>query len=152
LRRALRTPASSGSASKTIDLFYQQPRRPESFRLRRPSVPWPDWFRPARLRRALGPISEAGPQHNCGGPPRVHPNCSACRSEYSLWSRRRGKTNWRPWPTCRELGKSRFFPYSPPGTRVFDRPQSKKLEDLDASDWRRTNPRFPARKSIAGQP
>jgi aryl-alcohol dehydrogenase-like predicted oxidoreductase len=42
--------------------------------------------------------------------------------------------------TCRELGIA-FVPYSPLG-RGFLTGAIQKLEDLDASDWRRTNPRF----------
>ena len=42
--------------------------------------------------------------------------------------------------TCRELGIT-FIPYSPLG-RGFLTGAIQKLEDLDPSDWRRTNPRF----------
>ena len=42
--------------------------------------------------------------------------------------------------TCRELGIT-FVPYSPLG-RGFLTGAIQKLEDLDATDWRRTNPRF----------
>jgi aryl-alcohol dehydrogenase-like predicted oxidoreductase len=42
--------------------------------------------------------------------------------------------------TCRELGIT-FVPYSPLG-RGFLTGVIRKLEDLDATDWRRTNPRF----------
>jgi aryl-alcohol dehydrogenase-like predicted oxidoreductase len=42
--------------------------------------------------------------------------------------------------TCRELGIT-FVPYSPLG-RGFLTGAIQKLEDLDPSDWRRTNPRF----------
>jgi aryl-alcohol dehydrogenase-like predicted oxidoreductase len=41
---------------------------------------------------------------------------------------------------CRELGIT-FVPYSPLG-RGFLTGAIKKLEDLDVTDWRRTNPRF----------
>ncbi len=42
--------------------------------------------------------------------------------------------------TCRELGIT-FVPYSPLG-RGFLTGAIQKIEDLDPSDWRRTNPRF----------
>jgi aryl-alcohol dehydrogenase-like predicted oxidoreductase len=42
--------------------------------------------------------------------------------------------------TCRELGIT-FVPYSPLG-RGFLTGAIQKLEDLDPTDWRRTNPRF----------
>src|SRR5256886_11207272 len=67
----------------------------------------------------------------------VHP-IAALQSEYSLWSRdveRNGVL-----ATCRELGIT-FVPYSPLG-RGFLTGAIQKLGDLDASDWRRTNPRF----------
>jgi aryl-alcohol dehydrogenase-like predicted oxidoreductase len=41
---------------------------------------------------------------------------------------------------CRELGAT-FVPYSPLG-RGFLTGTIQKFEDLDGSDWRRTNPRF----------
>jgi len=45
--------------------------------------------------------------------------------------------------TCRELGIT-FVPYSPLG-RGFLTGAIQKLDDLDATDWRRTNPRFGAK-------
>ena len=44
------------------------------------------------------------------------------------------------WKSCRELGIG-FVPYSPLG-RGFLSGEIKKFEDLEADDWRRTNPRF----------
>jgi aryl-alcohol dehydrogenase-like predicted oxidoreductase len=67
----------------------------------------------------------------------VHP-IAAVQSEYSLWSRD-VETNG-VLATCRELGIT-FVPYSPLG-RGFLTGAIQKLEDLDATDWRRTNPRF----------
>lgn len=67
----------------------------------------------------------------------VHP-IAALQSEYSLWSRD-VETNG-VLDTCRELGIT-FVPYSPLG-RGFLTGAIQKLEDLDATDWRRTNPRF----------
>lgn len=68
---------------------------------------------------------------------KVHP-IAALQSEYSLWSRD-VETNG-VLDTCRELGIT-FVPYSPLG-RGFLTGAIQKLEDLDATDWRRTNPRF----------
>ena len=85
--------------------------------------------------RFLG-LSEAGPdtlRRAC----RIHP-VAALQSEYSLWSRD-VETNG-VLATCRELGIT-FVPYSPLG-RGFLTGVIQKLEDLDARDWRRTNPRF----------
>ncbi len=48
---------------------------------------------------------------------------------------------------CRELGIT-FVPYSPLG-RGFLTGAIQKLEDLDASDWRRTNPRFGEKALLA---
>src|SRR5260370_32116740 len=67
----------------------------------------------------------------------VHP-IAALKTEYSLWSREVERNG--VLATCRELGIT-FVPYSPLG-RGFLTGAIQKLEDLDASDWRRTNPRF----------
>jgi len=66
----------------------------------------------------------------------VHP-ITALQSEYSLWSSdpERGQLD-----ACRELGVT-FVAYSPLG-RGFLTGAIKKPEDLDETDWRRTNPRF----------
>ena len=68
---------------------------------------------------------------------KVHP-IAALQNEYSLWSRE-VETNG-VLETCRELGIT-FVPYSPLG-RGFLTGAIQKLEDLDVTDWRRTNPRF----------
>jgi aryl-alcohol dehydrogenase-like predicted oxidoreductase len=68
---------------------------------------------------------------------KVHP-IAALQNEYSLWFREH-ETNG-VIATCRELGIT-FVPYSPLG-RGFLTGTIQKLDDLDASDWRRTNPRF----------
>ena len=68
----------------------------------------------------------------------VHP-ITAVQTEYSLWSRdpeREGGI----LDTCRELGVG-FVPYSPLG-RGFLTGRVKKLEDLQADDFRLTTPRF----------
>jgi aryl-alcohol dehydrogenase-like predicted oxidoreductase len=85
--------------------------------------------------RQLG-LSEASPA-TIRRAHKVHP-IAAVQSEYSLWSRE-VETNG-VLETCRELGIM-FVPYSPLG-RGFLTGAIQKLEDLDATDWRRTNPRF----------
>src|SRR6202030_3117633 len=85
--------------------------------------------------RAIG-LSEAGPD-TLRRAAKVHP-IAALQSEYSLWSREVEANG--VLSTCRELGIT-FVPYSPLG-RGFLTGAIQKLEDLDPSDWRRTNPRF----------
>lgn len=85
--------------------------------------------------RMLG-LSEAGPE-TIRRAAKVHP-IAALQSEYSLWSREVEKNG--VLPTCRELGIT-FVPYSPLG-RGFLTGAIQKLDDLDPTDWRRTNPRF----------
>jgi aryl-alcohol dehydrogenase-like predicted oxidoreductase len=85
--------------------------------------------------RMLG-LSEAGPE-TLRRAMKVHA-IAAVQSEYSLWSRE-VETNG-VLATCRELGIT-FIPYSPLG-RGFLTGAIQKLEDLDVTDWRRTNPRF----------
>jgi len=86
--------------------------------------------------RALG-LSEAGPE-TLRRASKVHA-LAALQSEYSLWTRD-VETNG-VLATCRELGIT-FVPYSPLG-RGFLTGAIQKIEDLDASDWRRSNyPRF----------
>jgi aryl-alcohol dehydrogenase-like predicted oxidoreductase len=85
--------------------------------------------------RTIG-LSEAGPE-TLRRAAKVHP-IAALQSEYSLWSREVEVNG--VLATCRELGIT-FVPYSPLG-RGFLTGAIQKLEDLDPSDWRRTNPRF----------
>jgi aryl-alcohol dehydrogenase-like predicted oxidoreductase len=85
--------------------------------------------------RTIG-LSEAGSK-TLRRAAKVHP-IAALQSEYSLWTRD-VETNG-VLATCRDLGIT-FIPYSPLG-RGFLTGAIQKLEDLDASDWRRTNPRF----------
>lgn len=68
---------------------------------------------------------------------KVHP-ITALQSEYSLWTRDVEEND--ALAACRELGIG-FVPYSPLG-RGFLSGEIKKFEDLEADDWRRTNPRF----------
>lgn len=67
---------------------------------------------------------------------KVH-RITALQTEYSLWTR---DVEADVLPACRELGVS-FVPYSPLG-RGFLTGAIQKAGDLDASDWRLTNPRF----------
>ncbi|MEV5957153.1 aldo/keto reductase [Streptomyces sp. NPDC051987] len=66
----------------------------------------------------------------------VHP-ITAVQTEYSLWTR---DPEDEVLPACRELGIG-FVPYSPLG-RGFLAGRFTSPDDLDASDWRRTGPRF----------
>lgn len=66
----------------------------------------------------------------------VHP-ITAVQTEYSLWSR---EPEDEIINVCKELGVA-FVPYSPLG-RGFLTGQFKKLEDFDATDYRRHSPRF----------
>jgi aryl-alcohol dehydrogenase-like predicted oxidoreductase len=85
--------------------------------------------------RTLG-LSEAGAEtlKRAAG---IHP-ITALQSEYSLWSRDVESNG--VLAACRELGIT-FVPYSPLG-RGFLTGAIRKTDDLDPSDWRRTNPRF----------
>jgi aryl-alcohol dehydrogenase-like predicted oxidoreductase len=85
--------------------------------------------------RMLG-LSEAGPE-TLRRAVKIHP-IAALQSEYSLWSREVESNG--VLAACRELGIT-FVPYSPLG-RGFLTGAIQKLEDLDPTDWRRTNPRF----------
>jgi len=118
---------------ETIDLYYQH--RVD------PNVPIEETVGAmaklvtAGKVRMLG-LSEAGPD-TLRRAVKIHP-IAALQSEYSLWSRE--VENNGVLKTCRELGIT-FVPYSPLG-RGFLTGAIQKLEDLDATDWRRTNPRF----------
>ena len=80
-------------------------------------------------------MSEAAPQ-TIRRAHKVHP-ISALQTEYSLWSR---DPEEQILPTVRELGIG-FVAYSPLG-RGFLAGKIKSIDDLDAGDWRRMNPRF----------
>jgi aryl-alcohol dehydrogenase-like predicted oxidoreductase len=67
---------------------------------------------------------------------RVHP-ITAVQSEYSLWSR---DPEDGVLQVCNELGIG-FVPYSPLG-RGFLTGRFRRIEDLDAKDYRRFSPRF----------
>ena len=118
---------------ETIDLYYQHRVDPQ--------VPIEETVgRMAGLVsagkvRMIG-LSEAGPE-TLRRAVKVHP-IAALQSEYSLWSRQVEVNG--VLATCRELGIT-FVPYSPLG-RGFLTGAIQKPEDLDPTDWRRTNPRF----------
>src|SRR5882757_11009089 len=119
---------------ESIDLFYQHRVDPK--------VPIEDTVGAmaelvsAGKVRALG-LSEAGPA-TLRRAAKVQP-IAVLQSEYSLWSRD-VETNG-VLATCRELGIT-FVPYSPLG-RGFLTGTIQNLNDLDSTDWRRTNyPRF----------
>jgi aryl-alcohol dehydrogenase-like predicted oxidoreductase len=117
-----------------IDLYYQHRVDPD--------VPIEDTVgamaelvKAGKIRR-LG-LSEAGPE-TLRRAAKVHP-IAALQSEYSLWTRDVESNG--VLAACRELGIT-FVPYSPLG-RGFLAGAIQKLDDLDVSDWRRTNyPRF----------
>ncbi|HEY1645331.1 MAG TPA: aldo/keto reductase, partial [Candidatus Saccharimonadales bacterium] len=62
---------------------------------------------------------------------------TALQTEYSLWTR---DPEDEILQTVRELGIG-FVPYSPLGRGLLTG-QIKSIDDLDADDWRRQNPRF----------
>jgi aryl-alcohol dehydrogenase-like predicted oxidoreductase len=118
---------------ETIDLYYQH--RVD------PNVPIEDTVGAMAKLVAAGKVkmlglSEASPE-TIRRAARVHP-IAALQSEYSLWTRDVEKSG--VLATCRELSIT-FIPYSPLG-RGFLTGKIQKLEDLDPTDWRRTNPRF----------
>ena len=119
---------------ETIDLFYQHRVDPK--------VPIEETVGAmaelvsAGKVRTLG-LSEAGPE-TLRRAAKVHP-IAALQSEYSLWTRD-VETNG-VLATCRELGIT-FVPYSPLG-RGFLTGTIQNVNELDSTDWRRTNyPRF----------
>jgi aryl-alcohol dehydrogenase-like predicted oxidoreductase len=118
---------------ETIDLYYQH-RVDTSVPIEETVGAMANLVKDGKVRR-LG-LSEASPG-TIRRANKVHP-IAAVQSEYSLWSRD-VETNG-VLETCRELGIA-FVPYSPLG-RGFLTGAIQKLEDLDATDWRRTNPRF----------
>ena len=118
---------------ETINLFYQH-RVDPNVPIEETVGAMADLVSAGKVRM-LG-LSEAGPQ-TLRRAAKVHP-IAALQSEYSLWTR--DVTTNGVLAVCRELGIT-FVPYSPLG-RGFLTGAIQKLEDLDASDWRRTNPRF----------
>jgi aryl-alcohol dehydrogenase-like predicted oxidoreductase len=118
---------------ETIDLYYQHRVDPK--------VPIEETVGAMAKLVSAGKVrmiglSEAGPE-TLRRAVKVHP-IAALQSEYSLWSREVEFNG--VLAACRELGIT-FVPYSPLG-RGFLTGAIQKLEDLDPTDWRRTNPRF----------
>lgn len=119
---------------ETIDLFYQH-RVDPNVRIEETVGAMAELVSAGKVR-TLG-LSEAGPE-TLRRAAKVH-TIAALQSEYSLWTRD-GETNG-VLATCRELGIT-FVPYSPLG-RGFLTGTIQNVNDLDSSDWRRTNyPRF----------
>jgi aryl-alcohol dehydrogenase-like predicted oxidoreductase len=118
---------------ETIDLFYQH-RVDPSVPIEETAGAMAELISEGKVR-TLG-LSEANPE-TLRRAAKVHP-IAALQSEYSLWFREPGTNG--VLETCRALGIT-FVAYSPLG-RGFLTGKIQKLEDLDASDWRRTNPRF----------
>lgn len=119
---------------ETIDLYYQH-RVDPNVPIEETVGAMADLVASGKIR-ALG-LSEAGPE-TLRRAAKVHP-IAALQSEYSLWTRD-VETNG-VLAACRELGIT-FVPYSPLG-RGFLTGAIQKIDDLDPSDWRRTNyPRF----------
>ncbi len=118
---------------ETIDLFYQHRRDP--------AVPIEETVGAMAELVAAGKVrylglSEVGPA-TLRRAHAVHP-ISALQSEYSLWER---GVERDILPMLRELGIG-LVPYSPLGRGCL--PGAVKTADLEATDWRRTNPRFDA--------
>jgi aryl-alcohol dehydrogenase-like predicted oxidoreductase len=118
---------------ETIDLFYQH-RVDANVPIEQTVGAMAELVKEGKVR-ALG-MSEANPE-TVRRAAKVHP-IAALQSEYSLWFRE-PETNG-VIAVCRELGIT-FVPYSPLG-RGFLTGTIQTLDDLDAGDWRRTNPRF----------
>jgi len=117
-----------------IDLYYQH-RVDASVPIEDTVGTMAELVRDGKVR-TLG-LSEAGPE-TLRRAAKVH-SIAALQSEYSLWTRDVESNG--VLATCRELGIT-FVPYSPLG-RGFLTGAIQKLDDLDPSDWRRTNyPRF----------
>ena len=116
----------------TIDLYYQH-RVDRSVPIEETVGAMAELVRGGKVRY-LG-LSEASPA-TIRRAHQVHP-ISALQTEYSLWSR---DPEADILPTCRELGIG-FVAYSPLG-RGFLTGRFRRVEDLPADDWRRSNPRF----------
>src|ERR1700722_8672847 len=119
---------------ETIDLFYQH-RVDRNVPIEETVGAMAGLVAAGKVR-TLG-LSEAGPE-TLRRAANVHP-IAALQSEYSLWTRDVESNG--VLAACRELGIT-FVPYSPLG-RGFLTGTIQNLNDLDSTDWRRTNyPRF----------
>ncbi len=115
-----------------IDLYYQHrvdPKTPIEDTVNTMA----DLVRAGKVRY-IG-LSEAGPG-TIRRAQAVHP-VSVVQMEYSLWER---GIESKTMPLLRDLGIG-LVAYSPIG-RGFLSGKIKTVEDLDATDWRRNNPRF----------
>ena len=115
-----------------IDLYYQH--RPDPTTPIEETVGAMSELVKAGKVRYLG-LSEAVPS-DIRRAHAIHP-ISALQTEYSLWSR---DAEDEVLPTVRELGIG-FVAYSPLG-RGFLTGAIKSVDDLEADDFRRVNPRF----------
>ena len=116
----------------TIDLYYQH-RVDATVPIEDTVGAMSDLVQAGKVRY-IG-LSEAGPQ-TIRRAHKVHP-ITALQTEYSLWTR---DPEAEILPLCRELGIG-FVAYSPLG-RGFLTGRYRSMDDLDANDWRRNNPRF----------
>lgn len=115
-----------------IDLFYQH-RRDRSVPIEDTVGAMAELVTQGKVKH-LG-LSEVGPE-TLRRAQAIHP-IAALQSEYSLWER---GLEAEILPTLRELGIG-LVPFSPLG-RGFLTGQITRFEDLDADDYRRTDPRF----------
>jgi aryl-alcohol dehydrogenase-like predicted oxidoreductase len=115
-----------------IDLYYQH-RVDAKTPIEETVGAMADLVRAGKVRH-LG-LSEAAPK-TIRRAHAVHP-ITALQTEYSLWSR---DPEDEILPTVRDLGIG-FVAYSPIG-RGFLSGRIKSVDDLEASDYRRQNPRF----------
>ncbi len=126
------TPASSGWALKSIDLYYQHRVDPNT-PIEETVGAMAELVKAGKVR-FLG-LSEAAPA-TIRRAAKVHP-IAALQTEYSLWSR---DPEDEILPTVRELGIG-FVAYSPLG-RGFLTGRFKSTNDLAPDDYRRNMPRF----------
>ena len=117
---------------ETIDLYYQHRVDPET-PIEETVGAMSELVRAGKVRW-LG-LSEAAPQ-TLRRAHAIHP-IAALQTEYSLWSREPEENILQ---TVRELGVG-FVPYSPLG-RGFLTGRIRRVEDLEADDYRRGSPRF----------
>jgi len=116
-----------------IDLYYQHRVDPET-PIEDTIGAMAELVRAGKVRH-LG-MSEAAPdtlRRAC----KVHP-IAALQTEYSMWTR--DPEDDGVLATCKALGIG-FVAYSPLG-RGFLTGRYRRIEDLDADDYRRTSPRF----------
>ena len=137
------TPASSASASTpsiSTTSIASIPTSPS----KKPSAPWPNSFPPAKSARSdyRKPVRKL-----CAAPPRFIPS-PRCKA-----NTRSGRATWKP-TACSPPAANSVSPSfrTARSAVVFSPAQSRSFDDLDPSDWRRTNyPALPGR-SFASQP